>query len=284
MSSQRDAPEFQGREQAIHFGPGGRLVGILCEPAADQRITGAPAMIVSNIGFNHRAAPFRLWVDLARRLATLGFTTLRFDSSGLGDSAPRPDTQVGAPVIDMRDAMAWLTEWKRYDRFVLMGLCSGTDAAHALTTTDPHIVGAVFIDGYTYPTFTSVIRHRLLRLWSHRHWARLLRRLRLGISRSAQASDEIFVREYPSRSQMAADIETMLVRQAHLLFVYTSDVEHVYNYTDQFHDMLAPAHFRGRLELERQPEADHLFSLPAQRQWLLDRIATFMLQHWAMPR
>lgn len=268
------------REQAVQFGPGGRLVGIVCEPDANQRRHGAPAVIVSNIGFHHRTAPFRLWVELARRLAGLGFTTLRFDTSGLGDSAPRQDAQMDAPVADTREAMAWLAERKKHERFVLLGLCSGTDATHVLAVTDARVVGAIFIDGYTYSTFRAQFRHRILRVLSHRHWARLFRCLRLGIRRSAMESDEIFVRDYPTRERMAADVGMMLGHGVKLLYIYTSDVEYVYNYTDQFHDMLAPAQFRGRLELDRYPEADHLFSLSAQRQRLLNRIAGFMSAHW----
>lgn len=270
------------KEQAINFGPAARLAGIVCEPDAGQSHINAPAVIVSNIGFHHRTAPFRLWVDLSRRLAALGFTTLRFDTSGLGDSAARQDNQADSQVADTREAMAWLTERKKRGSFILLGLCSGTDAAHALATTDARVVGAIFIDGYTYPTLKSrIIHHPLMRLFSHRHWSRLFRRIRLGVSRSEMESDEIFVRDYPTRERMTRDVEAMLGRGTKLLYVYTNDVEYMYNYTDQFYDMLALPQLRGRIALERYPEADHLFSLPDQRQRLQDRIAVFMSSHWS---
>ena len=94
-------------------------------------------------------------------------------------------------------------------------------------------------------------------------------------------SDEIFVRDYPTRERMTRDVEAMLGRGTKLLYVYTNDVEYMYNYTDQFYDMLALPQLRGRIALERYPEADHLFSLPDQRQRLQDRIAVFMSSHWS---
>jgi alpha/beta superfamily hydrolase len=268
------------REHAVQFGPGGRLVGVLCEPDADRRRAGAPALIVSNIGFNHRPAPFRLYVELSRRIARLSITTLRFDLSGRGDSGPRRDARPDADgaVEDTREAMAWLAERRKAERFLLLGLCSGTDAAHALAASDARVVGAVFIDGYAYATLRSRVRFWVHRRFSCRHWARLFRCLRLGVRRSDLATDEIFIREYPSRERMAADLGAMLARDVRLLFIYTSDVEHVYNYDGQFHDMLAPARLRGRIELERYPDADHLFSV--QRERLLARIGAFVDKHW----
>lgn len=268
------------RELAVQFGPGGRLVGVLCEPDAGRRRAAAPAVVVSNIGFNHRPAPFRLYVELARRLARRGITTLRFDLSGRGDSGPRRDARTDAEgaVEDTREAMAWLSERRKAERFVLLGLCSGTDAAHALAASDARVVGAVFIDGYAYPTLRSRIRFSVHRRLSGRHWARLIRCLRLGVRRADLGTDDIFIREYPSRERMAADLLGMLARDAKLLYVYTSDVEHVYNYDDQFHDMLAPAQLRGRIEIERYPDADHLFSV--QRERLLARIDAFVSKHW----
>ena len=67
------------------FGTSHRLFGVLVKPrvaSADR-----PAVIMTNAGTVHRIGPHRLYVDLARELAELGFTVLRMDLSGIGDSA-----------------------------------------------------------------------------------------------------------------------------------------------------------------------------------------------------
>ena len=81
------------RERVYKFGSHGGLVGILTEPVGDtQTLTDKrPAIVVSNVGLNHRPGPNRIWVEFARRMAEKGFVTLRFDLSGLGDSESRRD-------------------------------------------------------------------------------------------------------------------------------------------------------------------------------------------------
>ncbi|HEU4534994.1 MAG TPA: hypothetical protein VFS00_12795, partial [Polyangiaceae bacterium] len=95
-------PRF--REKAHAFGEGGVLFGIVCAPT--QPRPGRPAVVLLNAGLVHRAGPFRLHVDLARRLAARGFVTLRLDQSALGDSQPRPGglSYEARAVVDAREA------------------------------------------------------------------------------------------------------------------------------------------------------------------------------------
>ncbi len=77
------------RETICNFGPKNSLFGILTTPDENVRVAGAPIALILNAGIVHRIGPFRLHVDIARRLASKGYSTLRLDLSGLGDSAPR---------------------------------------------------------------------------------------------------------------------------------------------------------------------------------------------------
>jgi hypothetical protein len=79
------------KERAHTFGSHQGLVGITCEPDAGPGLD-LPGFIFFNIGLNHRVGPQRVQVELARALAVQGFASLRFDLSGLGDSAPRGDS------------------------------------------------------------------------------------------------------------------------------------------------------------------------------------------------
>src|SRR5690606_23743533 len=74
------------RESAVLFGPTRSLVGVVTEPAAGSARPDAPAVLILNSGLVHRVGPKRLHVRLARRLAGLGFTCMRIDLSGIGDS------------------------------------------------------------------------------------------------------------------------------------------------------------------------------------------------------
>ena len=74
------------REQICNFGANNGLFGILTSPDDDAKLADAPVAIILNAGIVHRVGPFRMHVDIARQLAAKGFSTLRMDLSGLGDS------------------------------------------------------------------------------------------------------------------------------------------------------------------------------------------------------
>ena len=71
-------------EYPIHFGPEQRLFGILCRP--DSPAAEYPALLLPTTGADPCSGMSRMWTDLARRLATQGVTSLRFDMRGVGES------------------------------------------------------------------------------------------------------------------------------------------------------------------------------------------------------
>lgn len=134
------------REEAIHFGDGQHLVGVISAPEHVQ--THAPAVLFFNAGLIHHIGPSRLYVRLARRLSALGFVTLRFDFSGVGDSGTRTDgTSIEEVILgDTRQAMDYLEEQLGITRFILMGHCSGAWAAFVGAAEDERIVGSVLMN------------------------------------------------------------------------------------------------------------------------------------------
>jgi len=285
------------KERVVQFGDGNRLVGILTEPSEHR----SPRFIVvmSNVGLNHRVGPSRIWVDLARRLAALGIASFRFDLSGLGDSAPRNNSlgdDVERAVLDLQDAMAWLAR-EVGQRFVLVSLCSGTDNAHRVATSDHRVCGAVFLDGYTYSTPLFLFYRKGMRFLSLPHWRRWLVRtfpdtfgsLR-GETRTAGAASEIFSREYPSRSRFEADLSLMVDRGAHLFFIFSGET--MYAYKRQFWDWLEREDWKGQIALEYHPRANHTYSFRGDRELLLAQVVDWVLSlgrsralpesHWAV--
>ncbi len=77
-------------EKIALFGESRNLVGVITQPGDGP----APdfAFVLLNAGVIHHVGPNRINVKLARRLADSGFTVMRFDLSGIGDSRASQST------------------------------------------------------------------------------------------------------------------------------------------------------------------------------------------------
>jgi alpha-beta hydrolase superfamily lysophospholipase len=122
-----DAGEARIEESPCRFGGDRHLFGVLSRPDADP---GRPAVVVFNAGAAHHVGPNRLYVELTRNLAAMGFACLRFDLESLGDSVNRRPARENYPyphsaTADGRAALEFLRERFGYGRFVALGLCSG---------------------------------------------------------------------------------------------------------------------------------------------------------------
>ena len=140
------------KEEAFLFGNLGSLVGIVTDPTEGAGAENAPAVILLNSGLVHRVGPNRLYVKMARDLASAGFSVLRFDLSGIGDSNVRSDNlpfQEGA-VKDTQEAMNFMASVRGIDRFILMGICSGAAVSYFASHADSRVVGAILVNGRDY--------------------------------------------------------------------------------------------------------------------------------------
>jgi pimeloyl-ACP methyl ester carboxylesterase len=95
----------------------------------------------------HRVGPNRLYVKLARALAADGFTVLRFDFSGQGDSPPRTD---GLPlersaIAETCAAIDHLVACAGCSRILLIGHCSGALLALLTAFTEERVAGVIAI-------------------------------------------------------------------------------------------------------------------------------------------
>jgi dienelactone hydrolase len=98
--------------------------------------------------------PHRQYVPLARQWAGLGFSVLRLDLSGIGDSpvAAGAEENVTYPPgfrADVDRALRWMQGETGARRFVLVGLCSGADVAFA-SAADPRVAGIVMMNPRTF--------------------------------------------------------------------------------------------------------------------------------------
>jgi alpha-beta hydrolase superfamily lysophospholipase len=116
-------------ERLIRLGPH-RLFGI--ETRGVEEPTGPPVLFL-NSGRDPHSGPNRLWVDLARNWAGLGFRCIRFDLSGLGDSPVRPGQAMHVvrppeafdDVADIVGEVVGEDPGNGVASVVLVGLCAG---------------------------------------------------------------------------------------------------------------------------------------------------------------
>ncbi len=278
------------RERAVQFGDGAGLVGVLSEPRGgvadeDER----PALILLNAGLLHHVGPSRVHVTLARTLALKGYTTLRFDFSGIGDSEPRRDGRHfdEASVSEIRDAMDYLHERRGTTSFVVGGVCSGADASFRAALADARIVGLVQVDGYAYRNVRFYLHHyapRLLRTksWSGfagRQMVNLLRKLGLGYTPTSPGWTTP-MREFPPKEEVEQGLRALTARGVEQLHLYTAGQGAYQNYANQFWDNFRSVDFDGRAQVGYLAGADHTFTALDQQLHLVGLISGWMERTW----
>ena len=277
------------QETVIQFGPDKGLLGILTTPANSARVIGAPIAVVINAGIVHRVGPFGLHVKLARQLAEAGFTTLRLDLSGLGDSLPRTEKlgNQSRAVLDVVDALDFIEAHYSSDRFVLVGLCSGAFNAHQVAIKDDRIVGAVFMDGIVFRTAGYFWRHTVGRLLKPRTYSNALKRRKLTkaeawITEDAGvelAESEFFFAKDIQQSEIASDLKDLKQRDVSMLFMYTDGYDDVCG-RGQFREMfgISPD---DQIQVEYYPKSEHTFRIVENRAAACTRITDWFLSKFS---
>jgi pimeloyl-ACP methyl ester carboxylesterase len=133
---------------------GQTLFGTLHRPSRTENAqpdASRPVIVLLSPGVKMRVGPGRLYVPLTDMLCDEGFSVLRFDFYGLGDSEGElaekllPDVynhiEVGRYVDDTLAAMHWLRTAHGVKRFVLGGLCGGAITALLAAERDPSVEG-----------------------------------------------------------------------------------------------------------------------------------------------
>ncbi|MEP6883768.1 MAG: alpha/beta fold hydrolase [Gammaproteobacteria bacterium] len=125
-------------ERAVFLDSERRLFAIVCAAAS---IPGAAppstrrGVVLLNAGATSHVGPNRMYVELSRQWAARGYSVLRLDLAGLGDSNTRPgrpDNEVYPPraIDDIALGVEYLRREHGVESVTLAGLCAG--AYHAL--------------------------------------------------------------------------------------------------------------------------------------------------------
>jgi hypothetical protein len=274
------------REFTTTFGNENCIVGVITEPDSDLYNRGTPAILLWNAGLLHRVGPFRLYVDLARKLSSMGFFVLRFDSCGKGDSMIPSEIHSVKEMFhgDIWEAMNHIKTKRKIDEFVLIGLCSGADEAFSMAALDPRISGIVLLDGLGY---------RTLGYYVHRYFPKILNinkyysyiKLRFsyllekcqGNCSSKNTKVQMSIRPFPSRKKATRDMQKLVQKGVKILAIYTGGLQyHYYNYKNQFFEMFKTVNFKDKLQLEYLPSADHTYTILEERANMIGIICSFL--------
>jgi len=286
------------RERALRFGPDDRLTGILTLP--ETGLPGAPHLVLVSAGIVHRVGPDRLYVDLARAVAAMGYPVLRFDLSGLGYSQPATGTLPLDELVlaDIDAACTMLAKSYQANSFIMCGLCSGANFSIAAALHDPRITGLILIDPTVARTRKGSLIHLLRRLTHQKTLIDLLL-LRhpilhrpIDVGRSSEVveagSDLVGGRallEIPKelRRRFSISIRKLIDQNTRLMMVFTGGVNHVYNYRNQISDLLPEIDFHGRLQVEYMPNTDHTVSDVPNRERLIRAVGDWLNRASAPP-
>lgn len=281
------------RERVTQFGPQQSLVGILTTSKGPS--SKLPFVVIVNAGIVHRVGPNRLYVDMARAIAARGYSVLRFDLAGLGDSE---SIRGGASLLesaihDVQQAMDHLSETRQASEFLVFGLCSGANYALATAFTDPRVIGVMLLDPTVSRTKRSLFVHVMRRLRNiatlrelvllrhpalHRPLGRRSSASR-SVAQAAEGQSGQRAPEYMSRVGAVAErdaLQQVIDRGVKMMLVFTGGVNHIYNYHGQLFDLFPGLDFREQLRLQYMPHTDHTVSDPASRQRLLASVGTWL--------
>jgi pimeloyl-ACP methyl ester carboxylesterase len=278
-------------EEPLQFGEGGRLFGILTLPSMPPRnAQELPVFVFLSAGLLHRVGPYRLHVRLVRELAQMGFSSLRVDLAGTGDSPPRPGlTNQQSVAADFEEILRVLESRLGRLPLVLAGLCTGADNAIILTLKEQRVVGMVLFDPFCFPdpgfrTRAVVARARaVVARYTNpaRYIAWLKRRIKAltrprGKTQEDQTPvDGLAFRELPTREQFRAAIESIREREGRVLSIFTQYALRYYNQTGQLGRVLGVNGYQQFCTELFWPQVEHTYRLELHRRRLIKEIKSW---------
>ena len=199
--------------------------------------------------------------------------SLRFDLSGLGDSAPSPSglSLSARTEQEIRAAIGLVLERYRLESVVLGGLCSGAEDSLRSAATDTRVNGVVLIDPFAYRTIGWFARHCL-----HRGARRALRALgAYEPLKAASEPDRPRAVSYPymERTEAEPALRKLLARGARAHFVYTAGARERFNHPRQLRAWFPELDLAGRVTLDHFPRLDHTQVLAEDRRVLIEAVA-----------
>lgn len=269
-------------EEPLQFGEGGRLFGILTMPdgsshtAADQ-----PVFVFLSSGLLHRIGPRRLYVRLARELAQLGFSSLRVDLAGRGDSSPSPGlSDEQSTFEDYEEIVSVLESRLGSVRLILGGLCSAADDALRLAPANPRVVGLLLLDPVCERDKGFRLREIIRKYTTPAQYGLSFKRRFMSPSKTDQGTaepdiDRLAIRNYPEPDAMREAFDAIRDRRGRVLSVFTSYATDYLNQAGQLGRVMRVKGYQQFCTELFWPGAEHSFTLELHRARLLEEVRTW---------
>jgi hypothetical protein len=250
------------RERAVSFGSAGRLKGILTLPSDSDPVR---VLALVNAGFVPKYGPFRVYTQIARRLASQGVGVLRFDLGGLGDSVPSAVGLLSERTLtDLGAAADLLASEFRATDVVFGGICSAAEDSLRFAEVDARVARVILVDPFAYRTAGFGWRHT-----RHRLWRRALRSV--GAWRPGpRFAESVIDYRYMEREESSRILAKLIARRTLLHFIYTGGRRETFNHPGQLAKMFPALDLRGAVTLDHLPDLDHTQYLRAEREVLVD--------------
>lgn len=268
-------------EKALRFGRESHLVGVLTMPD-NTSTTAQTAVILLNAGLINHLGPHRVHVRLARHLAELGIPCLRFDFSGIGESANATQQDTASQVSDVGDAIDRLVADSVARDFVLFGICAGAVYGYQAAVVHERVSGVVLCDGYLYPTWKTkplFYLKKITNMASIAGFARRTFRSLVGARDPAGSSGPVL--DYSTGTipleSYAQGLTTLERRGAWVAQVITGSYPYLYCYQNQFDERFRSYGFGERVTTDYLPEADHTFMTRALQDQVIELVGQKML-------
>ncbi|MEZ5550315.1 MAG: alpha/beta fold hydrolase [Pseudomonadales bacterium] len=273
------------------------------------------AVVMLSPGVKMRVAPHRLYNKLSKWFVDQGFTVLRFDFYGLGDSeGSLPErlmadfyrqVQLGRYCSDVVSAVDWIRENLGIDRFLLAGLCGGAITGLLASQKIEGVLGLVgigipvILDGSDLDQFSTITegqrnqlkRTYLRKVFDAKSWIRLLT-MKTDIRLLVRSLFGKRVAHTPSRNTagMGADNSNPLFAPAffkftdmdrRLLLIFSGGDRLAWEFEEKF-----SARFPQELsevgdlcQIRTIPNANHIVSDLAGQKALFDILGTWIQSH-----
>ncbi len=294
------------KEEIVTFGSDRSLVGVITVPDDGVQLASRPAFVLSNSGVVHRVGPNRIYVKIARELASLGHLVLRFDLSGIGDSKARLDNipYPRSAVAETREAMDYLATSFGVQQFIVAGICSGAGIALQTAHCDARVCGVAAINnpgqvGADAKTLNKMLTRHFLRImfrssYTSKNWIKVAT-LQFDVPRVAQSIGGRLIGLFRPRTTRS---EPSVPKTNHAEEQIPTDCDvrvlHVHSEGDEgldyFTMVLQPkikqlnAADQKRFRLEIIPRANHTFTLLSNQQRLIDALRRWTHDEFGSPR
>ena len=276
-------PVLGSGETLVSFDSQAATVRAVLHRADSAAAAGKPAIVFLHGWSGGRLGPHRMFVKMARRLAAAGFTCLRPDFRGRGDSdGSTPGATIQSMIADARCGIDFLERHVSQQPVILLGICSGGKVAIGAAVGDARVVGLVLWSGEALGSLRNratnarksvfAFKEYLGKLGSAESWRKLLS----GKVHVRLVGKALFRHE--TRGESEAQQEEAMLRRfrsfpGRVLFIYGGNDPDTRLAAENYQRFCASNHVMS--EFHEIPDANHSFYALA---W--EREVMTLTEHW----